>query len=89
MQSIFQRKDYRVMRMKKIRQVSFFKNFLMEVIFTDESVGLYDMSSRLKTVRFYDLNDWEIFKNGYVKDEQVICWENGSELFLDEIIFKL
>lgn len=83
------RKDQWVMRMKKIKQVSFFKNFLMEIIFTDDSVGLYDMSSRLKTVRFYDLNDWEIFKKGYVKDEQVICWENGSELFLDEIIFKL
>lgn len=80
------RKDHEVMQMKKIEQVSFFENFLMEIVFSDGSVGLYDMSSRLKTVRFYDLNDWEIFKKGYVKNEQVICWENGSELFLDEII---
>lgn len=75
------------MRMKMIRQVSFFENFLMEIIFTDGSVGLYDMSSRIKTVRFGDLNNWEMFKKGYVKNGQVICWENGSELFLDEIIF--
>lgn len=80
------RKEYRVICMKKIKNVSFFKNYLMEIVFSDESVGLYDMSSRLKTVRFYDLNDWEIFKSGYVKNEQVICWKNGSELLLDEIV---
>ncbi len=75
--------------MKKIKNVSFFKNYLMEIVFTDDSVGLYDMSSRIKNVRFYDLNDWEVFKSGYVKDGQAICWNNGLELLLDEIVFKI
>ena len=75
--------------MKKIKNVSFFKDYLMEIVFTDDSVGLYDMSSRIKNVRFYDLNDWEVFKSGYVKDGQVICWNNGLELLLDEIVFKI
>ncbi len=75
--------------MKKIKNVSFFKDYLMEIVFTDDSVGLYDMSSRLKNVRFYGLKDWEIFKSGYVKDGQAICWNNGLELLLDEIVFKI
>ncbi len=75
--------------MKKIKNVSFFKDYLMEIVFTDDSVGLYDMSSRIKNVRFYDLNDWEVFKSGYVKDGQAICWNNGLELLLDEIVFKI
>lgn len=44
---------------------------------------------KIKNVSFYDLNDWEVFKSGYVKDGQAICWNNGLELLLDEIVFKI
>lgn len=75
-----------VNRMTKMNSVVFLQDFQLEVVMSDGRCYLYDMRPKLKTVRFYDLSDWEVFSKGYIKREQMICWDNGSELFVDEII---
>ena len=72
--------------MTKMYSVVFLQGFQLEVVMSDGRGYLYDMRPKLKTVRFYDLSDWEVFSKGYIKSEQMICWDNGIELSADEIM---
>ena len=72
--------------MVKIQEAVFLEDYRLLVLLTDGSRQIYDMRPKLKTVRFYDLQDQEIFVRGQIKNGQVIYWNNGSELSLDEIL---
>lgn len=72
--------------MVKIEEAVFLKDFEVVILLTDGRRCIYDLKPKLKTVRFYDLGDWEIFSGGQMKNGQVICWENGTELSLEEIL---
>lgn len=72
--------------MKKIKKVVFLEDFSLRVQLESGQSYVYNMKPKLKTVRFYDLSDWNIFSEGYIRNNQAICWDNGTELYLDEII---
>lgn len=72
--------------MIKIVNVSFLDRYRIHVFMSNGKAHIFDMRPKLDTVRFYDLNNWDIFSNGYVKNDQIICWNNGSEIHIDEIL---
>lgn len=72
--------------MNKIKKVVFLEDFSLKVQLESGQNYVYDMKPKLKTVRFYDLSDWGMFSKGYIRNNQAICWDNGTELYLDEII---
>lgn len=72
--------------MTRMEKVHFLENYRIEIILADGSSCAFDMKPKLKTVRFHDLVDMEIFSKGTLKNGQVICWSDGTELSLDEIL---
>lgn len=72
--------------MIKMEKVSFLENFQLEVLLTDGRICSYDLRPKLKTVRFYDLDTWDAFSSGFLKRGLFICWNNGVELSIDEIL---
>ena len=72
--------------MVKIQSVDFLENFQLKIELTNGTSRIYDMNPKLKTVRFYDLRNPEMFSKGVLKSGQVICWTDGTELSLDEIL---
>ena len=75
-----------VILMLKIESVSFLQGFQLKVLLNNGSTCIFDMKPKLDTVRFYDLNSWDIFSNGCVKNNQIISWNDGTEIHLDEIL---
>ncbi len=75
-----------VILMLRIESVSFLQGFQLKVLLNDGSACIFDIKPKLDTVRFYDLNSWDIFSNGYIKNNQIISWNNGTEIHLDEIL---
>ncbi len=74
--------------MTRMEKVFFLDDFILEVELTDGRSCIYDMKPKLKTVRFHDLEDEGIFSDGRIKNGQVICWSNGIELSLHEIMMN-
>ncbi len=72
--------------MTRMEKVSFLEDYRLEIVLTDGSCCFYDMKPKLKTVRFYDLESWGTFSRGILRNGQVICWDNGTELSIDEIL---
>lgn len=72
--------------MIEMRSVAFLQGFQIRVALSDGNSYLYDMCPKLKTVRFYELSDWNLFSGGYIRSGQTICWDNGTELYMDEIV---
>lgn len=72
--------------MLKIVNVSFLDRYQISMLMNNGQTYMFDMRPKLDTVRFYDLNNWDIFSNGYVKNNQIICWNNGSEIHIDELL---
>lgn len=74
---------------KKIQKVDFLEDFRLKIELEDGTGLVYDMNPKLKTVRFYDLRNREMFLSGLIKSGQVICWADGTELSLDEILSSI
>lgn len=72
--------------MTRMEKVSFLEDYRLEIVLADGSCCFYDMKPKLKTVRFYDLENFGIFSGGILRNGQVICWDNGAELSIDEIL---
>lgn len=72
--------------MTKMEGIRFLDDYRIEIIFTDGRENVFDMKTKLRTVRFHDLENIEIFSSGILKNGQVICWDNGTELSIDEIM---
>ena len=72
--------------MTKMEERRFLDDYRIEIIFTDGRENVFDMKTKLRTVRFHDLENIEIFSSGILKNGQVICWDNGTELSIDEIM---
>lgn len=75
--------------MTKIQKVDFLEDFRLRIELEDGTDYIYDMNPKLKTVRFYDLRNREMFLSGLLKGGQVICWADGTELSLDEILSSI
>ena len=73
-------------RMTKMEKVLFLENYMLKITLTDGQSCIFDMKPKLKTVRFNELGRGDIFSTGALKNGQVICWSNGTELSLDEIL---
>lgn len=74
--------------MTRMEKVFFLEDFILEILLDDGRSCVYDMKPKLKTVRFHDLEDGNIFSDGKIKNGQVICWSNGTELSLHEIMMN-
>lgn len=72
--------------MTRMENIRFLEDYRIEVVLTDGRKRIFDMKSKLMTVRFHDLEDCNIFFSGSLKNGQVICWSNGTELSIDEIM---
>ena len=72
--------------MTKMEKIRFLDDHKIEIVFTDGREKVFDMKTKLRTVRFHDLENIETFSLGILKNGQVICWDNGTELSIDEII---
>ena len=72
--------------MTKMEKVHFLEDYKIEIILADGKSYIFDMKPKLRTVRFYDLENRDIFTGGILKNGQVVCWNNGIELSLDEIL---
>ncbi len=72
--------------MTQMEEIRFLDDYRIEIIFTDGRENVFDMKTKLRTVRFHDLENIEIFSSGILKNGQVICWDNGTELSIDEIM---
>ncbi len=83
---IHTRKGKVVDRMTKMEKVHFLEDYKIEIILADGKSYIFDMKPKLRTVRFYDLENRDIFTGGILKNGQVVCWNNGIELSLDEIL---
>ena len=72
--------------MTKMEKVLFLEDYRLEITLADGRNCVFDMKPKLKTVRFNELRSVDIFLTGTLKNGQVICWSNGTELSLDEIM---
>lgn len=72
--------------MTRMEKVHFMEDYVIEIILTDGERRTFDMKPKLRTVRFHDLGDMKMFSCGILKNGQVICWSDGTELSLDEIL---
>ncbi len=72
--------------MTKMEKIRFLDDYKIEIVFTDGRENVFDMKTKLRTVRFHDLENVEIFSSGILKNGQVIYWDNGTELSIDEIM---
>lgn len=75
-----------VILMLKIESVSFLQGFQLDILLSNGIAYVFDMKPKLDKVRFYDLNSWDIFSNGQVKNNQIITWNDGTAIHLDEIL---
>ena len=50
--------------MTKMEEIRFLDDYRIEIIFTDGRENVFDMKTKLRTVRFHDLENIEIFSSG-------------------------
>lgn len=70
----------------QIEKVYFLDNFQLDILLSDGTRLIYDMRPKLETARFCDLADKQLFLGGKVINAQQVSWDNGAEIFLDEIL---
>lgn len=75
-----------VILMLKIESVSFLQGFQLDILLSNGNTYIFDINPKLDTVGVYDLNSWDIFLNGQVKNNQIITWNDGTAIHLDEIL---
>ena len=75
-----------VILMLKIESVSFLQGFQLDILLSNGNKYIFDINPKLDTAGVYDLNSWDIFLNGQVKNNQIITWNDGTAIHLDEIL---
>lgn len=70
--------------MNKIKKVTPHEDYLLELLLTDGSKILLNMSSKLHTIRFGMLADKELFSKA-ATDGNYIRWDNKIEIAISEV----
>ena len=86
---IYTRKGKVVDRMTKMEKVHFLEDYKIEIILADGKSYIFDMKPKLRTVRFYDLENKDIFTGGSLKNGQVVCWNRRSLLSRLQMLHSL
>lgn len=73
----------------KIERVIFLEDYQLDILLSNSHRIIYNLEPKLKTARFSDLSDPEIFSSGDLNDNKVICWNVPAELSLEEILFSV
>jgi hypothetical protein len=71
--------------MSKIVKVIPNKDYTLAITLNNHHQIIYDMESRLKTVRFGELADLERFKAVRVEHDNTLVWGSLCEITIDEI----
>lgn len=70
----------------KISQVEFLDDYRINILLCNGHGIIYDMKPKLKTIRFIDLAQKEIFIRGQVIGQRIIRWNASTEISLGEIL---
>lgn len=73
----------------KIRDVSFEKDYKIEVLLNNGHKVIYNMKPKLETARFLELRNMGLYKKGIVKKGKSIYWNVNTELTLAEIMMGI
>lgn len=73
------------MDVAKICSLKFLPPNSLELHLSDGSKWEIDMSSKMKTARFMEIQEWHVFSSGKLLDGERIVWDCGVELTLAEI----
>lgn len=73
----------------RITDVKFHENYKLDISLSNGHGILYDISPKLKTARFQTLQSQSLYRSGQLATDSMICWEDGTELTLDEIVLEL
>lgn len=73
----------------RIIEVIFLEDYKMNIALSNGHGILYDISPKLKTARFQTLQPASVFCSGQLSQDSMICWPDGTELSLDEILLEL
>ncbi len=72
--------------MSKIVKVIPNDDYTLTIVLNNHHQIVYDMRSRLETIRFSGLRDLERFKEVRVEYENTLVWDSLCEITIDEII---
>lgn len=72
-----------------ITDVKFLKDYNLNILLSNGHGVLYNIAPKLRTARFQALQSESIYYSGYLSANGVICWQDGTELTLDEIVLEL
>lgn len=72
--------------MPKIMSATAQDNHTMEIELDNHHKIIYDMKSRLQSVRFCDLSDLKHFKSVHVENGNTLVWDSLCQISIDEII---
>lgn len=73
----------------KITQVEFLDDYKINILLCNGHGIIYDMKPKLKTIRFIDLAQKEIFVRGQVIGQLIIRWNASTEISLGEILNQI
>lgn len=70
----------------KIDQIEFLEDYTMKILLCNGHRIIYDMKPKLKTIRFADLKEKEVFTCGQLINNRIIRWNISMEISLEEIL---
>lgn len=73
----------------KINHVQFLEHYRMDIALDNGHRVIYNLKPKLTTVRFKELEDWEVFSKGKIVLGTRICWYTGVEVTLNEIMYHV
>ena len=65
-------------------EVKAFKNYLLLIRFSDDSVKIYNCHNILQHKQYAELLDWTFFQAVHIDDMGIICWDDALDIHPDD-----
>lgn len=73
----------------RIDKIEYMNNYCIRLYLSNGHQVIYNMQHKIKTVRFFEIANSDIFMQGELIEKRVIRWSENIEISLDEILMHV